>query len=291
MPVFPAPAATCVPLREPADSAGRAPEIFLVRRHQRASFMAGAYVFPGGRVDDADAGADDSWCDGLEAARARWPDLAPAVAVAYHVAAARELFEEAGVLVGRDATGRFVAESDDDQTARLAASRAGVHEGTTTLRAVIGREGLRLALDALLPLAHWVTPAVEAKRFDARFFVTRVPDGQRARHDAAETTHGAWMTAAEALERCRRAEISLPPPTWSTLADLARFNSVDAVLHSTRDRVIHRREPRFVEEHGRPMLVLPGDPLYPAPEAERITTVHAETRFVLDGTCWRAARA
>jgi len=253
--------------------------------------MAGAYVFPGGRVDDDDDAADDSWCDGLEAARAHWPDLEPAVAAAYHVAAMRELFEEAGVLVARDATGRFVAESADERTARLTASRAGIHEGRTTLRAVVTRERLRLALDALLPLAHWVTPAVEAKRFDARFFVTRVPGGQRARHDAAETIHGAWMTAADALGRGRRGEISLPPPTWSTLTDLARFDSVDAVLGSTRDRVIHRREPRFVEEHGRQMLVLPGDPLYPAPEAERLTAVHAETRFVLDGTHWRAARA
>jgi 8-oxo-dGTP pyrophosphatase MutT (NUDIX family) len=251
--------------------------------------MAGAYVFPGGRVDAADRSTDETWCDGLDRARAAWPDLEPAEAVAYHVAALRELFEEAGVLLARDRTGRMVAEGDDAITARLTASRAAIHSGETDLGAVMRAEGLRLVLDALQPLAHWVTPVFEAKRFDARFFVARVPDGQSARHDAAETIGSAWMTAAGALERCRRGEIALPPPTWSTLADLARFGSLDAVLASTPDRAIFRREPRYVEDDGVPMLVLPGDPLYPAPEAERITVVHAETRFLLEDQRWRAS--
>lgn len=290
MNAFASPAATCVLLRPPAEAAGGPPEIFLVRRHQRASFMAGAYVFPGGRVDQADRGAEEAWCDGLDAARAHWPDLDPAEAVAYHVAALRELFEEAGVLLARDRTGRLVAEGADAVTPRLTASRRAIHAGGTNLRAVMLGEGLRLALDALLPLAHWVTPAFEAKRFDARFFVTRVPDGQSARHDAAETIDSAWMTAAVALERCRLGEIALPPPTWSTLADLARFGSLDAVLASTEHRAIVRREPQYVEEDGVAMLVLPGDPFYPAPAAERITAVHAETRFILEERRWRASR-
>ena len=285
-PVPPAPAATCVLLREGAD----APEIFLVRRTTRASFMAGAYVFPGGRLDAADAGADASWCDGLDAARARWPDLAPDEAVAYHVAAIREIFEEAGLLAARDGTGRFVAEENDARAARLREARAALHAGDADLRTIVAGEGLRLALDALLPLAHWVTPAVEAKRFDARFFVARAPRRQAATHDAAETIHSAWMTAADALARCARGEIALPPPTWSTLRDLARFDTVDAALASTRDRAIFRREPRFFEEGGARLLALPGDPLYPAPDAERMTHVHPETRFLLEGDGWRAAR-
>ena len=116
------PAATCVVLRPSAEGAAGPPEVFLVRRHQHASFMAGACVFPGGRVDETDGSADDTWCDGLDAARAHWPDLEPAEAIAYHVAAMRELFEEAGVLLARDASGRFVTEQpDDEMTARLTA--------------------------------------------------------------------------------------------------------------------------------------------------------------------------
>jgi len=285
------PAATCVLVRPPAEASGGPPEIFLVRRHQRASFMAGAYVFPGGGVDEADRSADETWCDGLDRARAAWPDLDAAEAVAYHVAAMRELFEEAGVLLARDRAGRLVAEGDDAITARLTASRRAIHAGEIGLDAVMRGEGLRLALDALHPLAHWVTPAFEAKRFDARFFLARVPGGQLARHDAAETIGSAWMTAAAAIERCRRGEIALPPPTWSTLADLARFGSLEAALASIGDRAIFRREPRYVEDDGVPMLVLPGDPLYPAPDAERITAVHRETRFVLEDRRWRASSA
>ena len=143
--------------------------------------MAGAYVFPGGRVDAADGRADASWCDGLDAARAHWPDLPREEAVAYHVAAIREAFEEGGLLAARDATGRFVAEDGGARSARLRAARAALHAGETDLRTIVAGEGLRLALDALLPLAHWVTPEVEAKRFDARFFLTRAPRRQAAR--------------------------------------------------------------------------------------------------------------
>jgi len=253
--------------------------------------MAGAYVFPGGRVDAVDLKADSSWCDGLDEAREHWPDLDPGEAVGYHVAAMRELFEEAGVLLARTAAGDFATEADTASAARITDARAALHRGDVDLKSVVVAERLRLALDALLPLAHWVTPAVEAKRFDARFFVARVPEGQAARHDALETTHGIWMTAAEALARCHRGEIALPPPTWSTLRDLARFESVEAILASTHNRAIFRREPRLFEEDGVPMLVVPGDPLYPAPAAERMTVVHAETRFILDGDAWRASRA
>jgi len=78
----------------------------MVRRHEGTAFMAGAHVFPGGRVDAADREtADAGWCDGIADAAARFPDLPPADAVAYYVAAARELFEEAGVLLARDASG------------------------------------------------------------------------------------------------------------------------------------------------------------------------------------------
>jgi len=284
------PAATSVVLRPPAGDPDGPPEIFLVRRNERASFMAGAHVFPGGRVDEADRSADEVWCDGLAGARAAWPDLDPADAVAYHVAAVRELFEEAGVLLARDRTGRLVAEADDERTRRLRAGRRAILAGETEFAAVIRAERLRLALDELRPLGHWVTPAFEAKRFDARFFLARVPDDQLARHDAAETVGSVWMTAAGALERCRLGEISLPPPTWSTLADLARFGSLGAVLASTRDRTILRREPRYAEDRGVAMLVLPGDPLFPSPEHERVTAVHPETRFVLEARRWVATR-
>src|SRR6185436_2187806 len=99
------PASTVVVLRD----GPRGPEVFLVRRHHAIAFMAGAHVFPGGRVDPHDHDADASWCDGLDIARRRIPGVSPEESVAFHVAAARELFEEAGVLLARNATGEFLA--------------------------------------------------------------------------------------------------------------------------------------------------------------------------------------
>ena len=272
------PAATVVVLRD----AERAPEVFMVRRHEGTAFMGGAHVFPGGRVDASDREtANARWCDGIADAEARFPDLLPADAVAYHVAAARELFEEAGVLVARDAAGGIVSLADPSTRARLTEDRRDVHSHRATLADVVAREGLRLALDALVPFAHWVTPPVDVRRFDTRFFVTRVPPRQTPEHDDTETTESVWTTAADAIERCLRDDIVLPPPTWTTLREIQAFESVDAVMAWARARTIVRREPKFLEQDGRKMLLLEGADL----------SSGVETRFVLDGGRWRRIAA
>ena len=260
----------------------------MVRRHQGTAFMGGAFVFPGGRVDRADfSDADDAWCDGLSAAAASLPDLSPAAAVGHHVAAARELFEEAGVLVARDGAGRFVSLADAATHQRFKQLRHDVHGDAATFRDVVSREGLRLALDAFVPWAHWVTPPVDVRQFDTRFFVTRVPPDQVPAHDETETTESLWTPAAAALERCRRDEIVLPPPTWTTLRELEVFASVDAAIRWARTRAIGRRQPKAVEQDGSRMLLLPGDPLNPEPA---VGPPPLETRFVLDNGRWRPGR-
>jgi 8-oxo-dGTP pyrophosphatase MutT (NUDIX family) len=175
----PRPAATVVLLRD----AQQALEVFLVRRAKGSSFMGGAYVFPGGKLDDADS-------DPALLARVRGVDAADAGAAlgevdAPHalplfVAAIRETFEEAGVLFGEGA--------HEGARKRLAAG-----ERLTALAAELG-----WTLDAspLVPYARWVTPAVEPKRFDARFFLAIAPDRGDWAHDASETIASAWMTPA-----------------------------------------------------------------------------------------------
>jgi 8-oxo-dGTP pyrophosphatase MutT (NUDIX family) len=251
----PRPAATVLVLRD--SSAG--PEVFMVRRHEGAAF-SGAHVFPGGRVDAADRGAaDPSWSDGVDAAQRQLADLDAAEAVGYHVAAARELFEEAGVLLARDATGQFVSLADQATHDRFKRYRRTVHSGGAALRQILEREGLRLALDALIAYAHWVTPPLDARRFDTRFFVTRVPPDQTPAHDETETTHGAWITPAAAIAAARQREIVLPPPTWTTLRELERLTSVDEALGWARTRQIARWEPVFQERDGQRMLIMPDD--------------------------------
>ena len=276
------PAATVILLRDSLTG----PEIFMVRRNVGTSFMAGQHVFPGGKVDAVDEQPVDSgWFDGADRAALHWPDLLPDQAVAYHIAAARELFEEAGVLLARTPAGELVSLADDAAHARFAGHRRAVHAGTLRLDALLAREALRLALDTLLPWAHWVTPPVTTRRFDTRFFVARLPADQTPVHDEAETTDSEWTSAAGALEAARRGAIVLPPPTWTTLRELEAFHSVDEILASAPARDRGRREPLLAEQDGSRMMIMPGDPEYGVGGGQ---PPPYETRFVWRDGQWRA---
>jgi len=251
-------------------------DVFLVRRSDSIAFMGGAHVFPGGRVDATDH-IDDvaAIADGAETVAARMTDVPIADAIAQHVAALRELFEEAGVLLAHPVTAASIS--------RLAARRRELLSGKTSFPNIVRNEALRLALDELVYFAHWVTPEIETRRFDTRFFVARAPEGQTPIHDAGETSHSEWLSPAEAIARCRREEISLPPPTWTTLSMLTQFDSVDAVLAWARSKKIPRVQPRFEQRGEQTLLFYPGDPMYPAVEGFE----SADKRFVLENRRWR----
>ena len=195
--------------------------------------MGGAHVFPGGRVDASDHDAVPEWCDGVEAAARRLQTLPSREAIAYHVAAARELFEEAGVLLARDAAG-FVSLAGVEVHERFKQYRKDVHSGALSMRAIVEREQLRLALDSLILCAHWVTPPIDTRQFDTRFFLTRVPPDQTPAHDDAETTESVWLTPGAAMAQARSGQIILPPPTWTTLRELEAFANVEEAIARTK---------------------------------------------------------
>src|SRR5262249_58815809 len=125
---------------------------------------------------------------------------------------------------------QFVSLADPGQHAQFKQYRAELHNRSRTLPEILEREGLRLAVDALIPFAHWVTPPVDTRRFDTRFFVARVPPEQTPAHDDTETIDSVWLTAAGALARARRDDLVLPVPTWPTGRELQPFAAAAEVL-------------------------------------------------------------
>jgi hypothetical protein len=149
---------------------------------------------------------------------------------------------------------------DPQRRDRLESARRDVHGGLVTMREVAEREGLTLALDALIEWAWWVTPPLGTRRFDTRFFLARMPSGQTSGHDDHETIDSRWTSPAAALEADRRNEIVLPPPTWMTLRELLPFAAVEEALTFAAAHPIVRREPLVLQENGARRLQMPAAP-------------------------------
>jgi 8-oxo-dGTP pyrophosphatase MutT (NUDIX family) len=154
------------------------------------------------------------------------------------------------------------------------------------VRELFEEAGIRIdALDELVPFAHWTTPEIEARRYDVRFFMAQAPEGQVLKADEHETTEAIWLDPSKALDGCRRGEILLAPPTWTTLRRLERFRSIGEVLAWARQTRAGNVSPRLFEENGQRTLALPGDPLYQPVEGFDTPT---ETRFVFGNGRWTA---
>jgi len=159
----------------------------------------------------------------------------------------------------------------------------GETEIESMLRDVLDQERLRLAADALALCEHWVTPPLDTRRFDTRFFATALPAGQQPVHDDRETTKSLWIRPSEAIAAAERREMVLPPPTWMMLRDLVPFTSVAGVLDWARRRTIRRREPAIAQVDGRRALVM-SDGTDGEAENETSTFVWVEDRWLPRGT-------
>jgi 8-oxo-dGTP pyrophosphatase MutT (NUDIX family) len=261
-PTTPRAASTVLALRPSA--AG--PEVFCVLRHQKSSFLGGAIVFPGGKVDEQDA--DESWAQLATEPHPRTASMAgdDASARALAVAACRESLEEAAIVP----LDRAVSDAD------VLAMRRELEAGRK-LPEVLRAIGARLALDALVPWGRWVTPEAEARRFDARFFLLVLPENQRGLHDDREVTMSFWARPHEILMRFVSGEIFLAPPTCRSLELLADCRSIESALALAGEQSLLPICPTFVPDDAAPYLALPGDPSH----AVRELRVSGKTRFVL----------
>lgn len=253
----PRPAATVITVRDGANGY----EILMLRRNLNSDFVGGAYVFPGGGVDESDAGpAAQHLAFGLSDAEASRRLALESGGLAYYVACLRELFEEAGLLIACDADGAPVALGDAETIRRLAVSRREVNAGTLTFLEMMAREDLRLDLRGLEYVAHWVTPVGPPRRFDTRFFVALAPPGQVATHDAGETVADQWIRPVDALDVHARGELEMILPTISNLKAIAHFETSQEVLDYARSlEDVVRVEPRIVTNDGALRILLPGD--------------------------------
>ena len=204
------PAATVVIVRDAGEL-----EVFVLRRTSGAAFAGGMYVFPGGKVDPADGGPDiEEWCDGLDDVTASAALGVERGGLAFWVAAVRECFEEAGILLAKRRDGGPVEPRDEDRRA--------VHDGSLSMVHLCRRDGLLLDLSALRYVAHWVTPVGQTpRRFDTRFFLALAPPDQEGAHDDTETVHSMWIHPAEALAQTERRELGMLPPTIANLRAIA----------------------------------------------------------------------
>lgn len=275
-------AATVVLLRD--TPAG--PQTFLVRRHGQSGFMAGATVFPGGKLDAADSLARTAGLSPAEcAARLNLTD--PDLAWRIHVAAIRELHEEAHVLLARTADGKLA----DGQTvalldAELVNARQGHQLPADLWHQAAEKLQLTLALDLLSPFAHWLTPRAEPRRFDTWFFAAQQPDGQEAQLDLHEASDAFWRTPAEALlEHDTGGAILLPPPTLHTMLRMAtlRTDALTLARELARTGVGACVEPHFAMETPEgPAILLPEDPEHPEHALwESSPEIVTKSRFLL----------
>lgn len=263
------PAATVMLVRDGADGL----EVFMLQRTHAATFAKGQFVFPGGTVDDLDhADALDAVCDGDDQSVSARLGMESG-GLAWVVAAVRECFEEAGVLLARradDESGAsvvLVGEHED----RFERHRRAVHAGERTLAEVCADEDLRILADRVVLVDHWVTPLGERKRFDTRFFLTAAPDGQSPLHDDVETIASLWVRPGDAIEMWRRGELQMFPPTVAALRFLLPHADVGSALRAgAAVGVPPTIVPKMIVEDGRIRGVrLPADDGYDdAPEPE-----------------------
>ena len=235
-------------------------EVFLIKRHGLSDVLGGAHVFPGGKLDDEDSSPAlqallDRPAAQLHRALAE-PQLDALTAAALHVAALREAFEETGVLYAQGAASQAAS-----AWRRMREGRP-FHELLTQL-------SLQLQASALHPWSRWITPLVGGvirKRFDTRFFLARLPEGQAAQHDNHEATESAWLTPRDALQRYWEGGIELAPPQIMSLAHLSRHGSVDSALAEACGRQPPLILPESFEDGGTRVVCYPGDARHPVPE-------------------------
>jgi 8-oxo-dGTP pyrophosphatase MutT (NUDIX family) len=255
-PATPRDAATVMLLRTAGSGALK---VYMLRRKPSMAFAPGAMVFPGGSVDPRDADEQVAWTGPDAQEWGRVFDAPPELARALVCAAVRETFEESGVLLAGPSADSVV---DDTTSDEWEADRQALLDHSVSLAELLGRRGLVLRADLLRPWSRWITPVIEPRRFDTRFFAAALPAGQRTRDVGGEASAVAWIEPGEALAAGRRRELALMPPTMVSLTELAACGDLDTALAGPRE--VAPIIPEVQMREGAVWLTVPGIRQYPA---------------------------
>lgn len=230
-------------------------QVYLLRRVRAMAFASGMHVFPGGSVDPADERAEVGWTGPPAHDWGQAFATSAPLARALVCAAVRETFEECGVLLAGPHSGALIEDVSDDD---WEAERVALEARALSLSDLLARRALVLRADLLRPLAHWITPEVEPKRFDTRFFLAEMPAGQAARDVGGEADQRVWIRPQDALDQ----GLAMMPPTAAVLRDLAEHDDVSSAL--AVPRAITPVLPKLVVRPDDSVaMLLPGDPDYP----------------------------
>ncbi|WP_439817341.1 NUDIX hydrolase [Zavarzinia sp. CC-PAN008] len=249
------PAATVLLLRDGAQGL----EVFMVQRHHQIDFASGALVFPGGKIDKTDS-------DPRLRARAPEGSHLDDTTFAMRVAAIREAFEECGVLLARPAgEAQLIAASrldafDDTWRPRLAKGECGIMD-------LLEAEDLNLAVDLLVPFAHWITPTMMPKRFDTHFYLAVAPHDHVLLHDGEESVDGLWITPQAALDDAKAKRRTVIFPTRQNLWKLGRCASVDEAVRTASSTPIVTVLPEMRTIDGEQFLCIPAEAGYEVTQA------------------------
>jgi 8-oxo-dGTP pyrophosphatase MutT (NUDIX family) len=233
-------------------------EVYMLRRKSTMAFAPGAFAFPGGSVDARDADEQVAWAGPDAAEWGRIFDAPPSLARALICAAVRETFEESGVLLAGQSPNSVVADTTSEDWEQ---DRNALIDRSVSLAGLLARRKLMVRADLLRPWSRWITPEIEPRRFDTRFFAAALPAGQRTRDVGGEASQVTWVAPADALAAAKRREISLFPPTAVTLTELAACGDPETAL--TGPRHVAPIIPTVEMRNGAAWLTVPGIAEYP----------------------------
>jgi 8-oxo-dGTP pyrophosphatase MutT (NUDIX family) len=254
------PAATVLLVRDCGDEL----EVLMVKRSKRPPF-GNLYVFPGGKIDESDKDLNiTNFCNGLNDEQASIKLGVNEGGLSYWVACVRECFEEVGILLAKKNNGQELDLNGADKH-KFDNYRRMLLENKISLFEICKKENLSLNLNNIEPFSHWITPEIEIKRFDTRFFIAYIPAKQTERHDGNELTDSVWISPKKALDRSLNGEMPMIMPTISNLQQCLEFDSGQKLLeHQSKltNDDIPSILPKFFKNEGKWVGLLPGDEDY-----------------------------